>query len=119
MPDGWGFSIFTADYRGFVSLTQGATATQESHIRYNGIDPHQRFDSMDFKGPIEQDYLNRHTISAPLRVRSACKGKERHLELRSEITLVAAKGASGLMTVDSLDGEAENKFWITWQKCTK
>ncbi len=119
VPDGWSFMVYTVDYRGYVGLTEGATADIDSKIRFNGIDPHSRLDGMTFTGPADENYHLRHTVEAKARRVSACKGATRHLAIKSDITVTAKKGASALMSVDSIDGELNQTYWIAWQRCKK
>lgn len=119
VPDGWSFMIYTVDYRGYVGLTEGATADIDSKIRFNGIDRHSRFDGMSWTGPADENYHLRHTVEAKMRRVSACRGATRHLAIKSDITVTAKKGASAVMSVDSIDGELNQTYWIAWQRCSK
>ncbi len=117
VPDGWSFMIFTVDYRGYVGLTEGATAELDSRVRFNGIDSHSRIDGVEFKGPADENYFLRHSLAAKTRKVSACRGGTRHLGIQSDITVRAKKGASAVMSVDSIDGELNQTYWIAWQRC--
>lgn len=119
VPDGWSFMIYTVDYRGYVALTEGATAELDSRVRFRGVDPHSRIDGVEFKGPVDQDYFLRHTLNAKTFQRSDCRGAKRHLGIRSSVTVTAKKGASAVMSVDSLDEEVNQTYWIAWERCKK
>ena len=109
VPDGWSFMVFTVDYRGYVALTDGATAELESRVRFRGVDPHSRLDELNLQGPKDENYFFRHQLNAKTLQRSSCRGVTRHLGIKSNLTVTAKKGASALMTVDSADGEVGDR----------
>lgn len=112
VPQGWSFGILGVDYRGFANLESGAIATQTTRAVIRGTHDRQ-VGRMTLQGPLAQDYLNRTTASLDNEGFTTCEGKSRNIAITSQIEV----SGKGLMTVDSLDGELRNLFYLKWKKC--
>jgi hypothetical protein len=70
-PQGWSYSIVSVDYRGFVNVPRGVTATQTSTYYFSG-EIAQIQASLIFRGSVENDYLISDKIATSEIVWSPC-----------------------------------------------
>jgi hypothetical protein len=113
VPPGWSYALASVDYRGFVMLEPGMTATRQSKYHISGEAPVKTIGST-WTGPFDDSYAARDLgagAPAPAYWSRCGKGKNLIIQTRAEV-----KGASGegLMTVDTLDGEV---FHLVWRQC--
>jgi len=113
-PAGFQYSIFTADYRGFVALDAGVTGTQKSTYYFSGQT--QQFSTQTtFKGPISKDYLEQD--KADVVTWSPC-GKEGMVNINSQVRLESTNPkAKGLLTSDSIDVKFKQILHFQWRRC--
>lgn len=118
-PQGWSYTVFDVDYRGFVSLEAGVNATQTSKYYFQASSNLYRQFVANFNGPVEQDYSIRNTLALTDYVWSTC-GRDRALNIEAEINLnnLAAPANQGLITVDTIDGQLTHRYGIVWRRCT-
>lgn len=114
VPSGWSYAIFSLDYRGFVELRAGATATQKTSCSFPGSQEKGIGDHV-LRGPLSEDYLHRTLTPLSSVVFSSCTGHNKKLKINTSISV---KG-EGLMTVDSADGELEHRYGIAWRRCPR
>jgi hypothetical protein len=114
-PEGWSYSIVSVDYRGFVSIPAGTTATQTSNYYFSGEQQQSSYKSV-FTGPYENNYLVSDKIATSAVVWSPC-GKVIQGNVNAAVSISGDRTKSALMTVDSIDGKVEQKFGIQWRQC--
>ena len=114
-PQGWSYSIVSVDYRGFVSIPAGTTATQTSIYYFSGETQQSTMQSV-FRGPYEDDYLITDKVVTSALVWSPC-GKVIQGNVNAAVSISGDRTKSALMTVDSIDGKVEQKFGIQWRQC--
>jgi len=120
VPQGWQFSIYTSDFRGYVALDKGVHATHKSTYYFAG-DSKQASSQLDYDGVIEEDYLAHDEIAVSSRIWSPC-GASAALNVASQLRLLKSGGASdaqGQMMNDSQDGHFEHKLGFQWRACRK
>jgi len=115
-PGGWQYSVFTAEYRGYIQADKGVTGVQKSIYYFSG-DSRQCATQSNFNGPLTQDYNVVDTIDTTSTVWSPC-GIQGMLNINSQVRLSGPANAQGYMTDDSFDGHFEHIIGIQWQKCT-
>jgi len=116
IPQGWSFSIATADYRGYVELPAGMTATQESIYYFQG-EVAQVSANCNFVGPVSKDYLVHDEIPLTSVVWSSCN-VVRPVNANTQVRIVGGKpGTSGQITTDSIDGKVTHILGFQWMKC--
>lgn len=133
-PAGFQYSIFSADYRGYVALDKGVNGTQKSIYYFSGqtaqvcssvVDQvsfsqsnwiFQSSTSTNFVGPVSKDYLIHDEATSVSAVLSPC-GAEGMLNINSQVRLAGATGLNGLMTTDSVDTKFTQILYLNWQKC--
>ncbi|KAL7752312.1 hypothetical protein RI367_002358 [Sorochytrium milnesiophthora] len=119
VPQGFQFSIFTADYRGAVNLDAGVTASIGSLYYFAGRLDQTSIQS-PFKGPINQDYTFRDAVPLASVVWSACGETDNlNINTRIQVNQNGKHNAEGFLENDSIDGKLTQVLTIQWQRCTK
>ena len=115
-PQGWSYSLFTVDTRGYVSLEPGVSATQQSSYYFQGQMGTASM-ATPMNGPIDQNYEVRDDLTATALIWSPC-GAQRALNINTEVRVTSFNpNAQGLITVDSIDGQFKLIYGIQWQRC--
>lgn len=115
-PQGWQFSLLNSDFRGFIALDQGVTATQKSTYYFSG-DSKQCSAEVNFTGPVSKDYLAHNEFGVQSTVWCAC-GASAMLNINGQVRLMSTNPkASGLFSNDSQDGSFKNVLKFSWRKC--
>ncbi|KAK4168465.1 hypothetical protein QBC43DRAFT_330989 [Cladorrhinum sp. PSN259] len=117
-PQGYQFSIFKADYRGYAQIPKGDTGTCKATYYFSG-DSRQVSSTTLIKGPYDDNYIKTDSFGVESTVWSPC-GLEGLLNINSEVRLSpgdAVKPAQ--LTVDSTDLRFTQVHYLQWQKCTK
>jgi len=116
-PGGFQYSVFKADYRGFVELDKGVTGTQKSTYYFSGQTAQASTQTI-FKGPISKDYLISDAVPFTSTVWAPC-GASMPLNINSQIRLEnnPEKTGSGLLTTDSVDGKVKFICGVQWRTC--
>jgi len=117
-PQGWSYSVFDVDYRGFVNVPSGVSGIQQSNYNFQGELLTGRL-ATTMSGPRNGDYLIRDTLGLDALVWSPC-GAQRALIINSSVRLVNNTGnlsAQGLMTTDSINGKVIHIYGLQWRRC--
>jgi len=114
VPNGFQYSISTVDYRGYVQLPAGVTATQSSTSHFSGFTK-QVTASTSFIGPVAKDYLNRDTMDFESVVWSPC-GRPVPLNINAEVRLAGGTSAAQI-TTDSIDGKVKHVLGLQYRPC--
>jgi hypothetical protein len=114
VPNGFQFSIGTADYRGYVNLPAGVTARQKSTYSFAGS-PAQVTSGSNFTGPVAKDYLSRDEIPFSTVAWSAC-GAVVPININAEVR-TSGGSSSAQITTDSVDGKVEHILGLRWRAC--
>jgi len=114
-PQGWSYSVFTVDYRGYARLDPGTSGQQVSSYYFSG---QAKTGSLrtNFYGPTERDYQIRDTLGLDAVVWSPC-GANRALNMNTQVRVTASGRQRALLTVDSIDGELKHIYGIQWRRC--
>lgn len=119
-PQGWSYSIVKLDYRGFAGLDRGIAGKQQSTYYFMGESRTARAFT-DINGPIDDDYHYTDRLGVDQVVWSPC-GANRPLNIKAEVRLRnknrrAYPDATGIMTLDSMDGAVVHKYGLQWRRC--
>jgi hypothetical protein len=116
-PSGWSYSIVDLDYRGYVYLDHGITATQSSSYYFQGDSRTARFSSM-YYGPVDRNYHFRDSVGMSATVWSPC-GADRSLNINTAISInnMRNRFGSGLMSTDTIDGLLRHVYHMRWRRC--
>lgn len=114
-PQGWSYTLFDVDYRGYVQLDSGASGLQKTNYYFQGQAAGPSLQSV-FTGPANKDYRIRDSLGVDAVVYSPC-GANRALNLNTQIRVTARGGQRALMTTDSIDGQLTHRYGIRWRQC--
>jgi hypothetical protein len=117
-PQGWSYSIFDVDYRGFVNIPGGMSGIQQSNYNFQGQIYTARL-ATTLRGPNNGDYQIRDSLGLDALVWSPC-GAQRALIINSSIRLVNNSGnfnAQGVITTDSINGKVTHIYGLQWRRC--
>jgi hypothetical protein len=116
-PDGWTFALATFDYRGFSFLEEGVTAQQTAYYYFQG-ESNQFTRKETLPGGYNDLYHFRDYVPLDA-LRWAPCGKKRALNVNSSIFVnnLRNRGNSGLITMDSVDGEFGAYHGLVWRRC--
>jgi Domain of unknown function (DUF4360) len=114
VPNGFSISVFSVDYRGFVSLPAGATAQMSAEYFFAGmVGP--RF-AQAFRGRVDQDYLFNNQLGVQAMVWSAC-GADVNLRVNASMMLRNTSRQDALATVDSADVSSGIIYRLQYRRC--
>lgn len=114
-PQGWSYTIFTVDYRGYAKLEPGTSGAQQSTYYFQG-QPKSAVLKTTYTGPKDSDYHIRDTLGLSSLVWSPC-GVNRAVNINTQVRANATGGRRALMTLDSIDGELKHVYGIQWRRC--
>ena len=115
MPQGWSYSVHSAETRGFASLDAGTSAAQTNRYSFQGSTPSASFGSM-MSGPLAQDFTFMDRLGMTRQVWSPC-GASRSLNLRVEASVKASGGRRALLTVNELEGGYSLRYFLSFKRC--
>jgi hypothetical protein len=114
VPPGWSYALASVDYRGYVTLEPGLTATRQSRYHISGESPENTVGST-WTGAVDDTYSVRDLgEGAPAPAYWSRCGKGKNLMIESRLDVKGGSG-EGLVTVDALDGEI---FHLVWRQCS-
>ena len=123
-PRDFGFSIESADFRGFVFLDEGMTAEQKVQIQSGPVKGIRKitseFGSHIWSGPFRDEYLlnAQRTVRRPEVLDCVPPRAETKIIINSIVRIHPnATPGSGQVSVDSLDGRVLQKYHLQWQSC--
>ncbi len=116
-PQGWSYSIFSVDYRGYEALERGVKAAQQSSYYFQGQGSTAVLKTI-MVGPTDQNFTIRDTLGLEALVWSPC-GAQRALNINTQLTVdnSRASWSHGLITTDSIDGQLKLLYGIQWTRC--
>ncbi|KAL8304543.1 hypothetical protein RB601_007139 [Gaeumannomyces tritici] len=143
-PQGWQFSIFKADYRGYAQIPRGETGTCKATYYFSG-ESRQVSSTLTLRGPFDDNYLKTDQLGVESTVWSPC-GIEGLLNINSEVRVTSATKNNVLLTsgilkedlcawkkefcsysqpltmlsasqVDSTDLKFTQVHYLQWQEC--
>lgn len=99
-PQGWQFSVFKADYRGYAYIPEGDTGTCKATYYFSG-QTNQITSTMVIQGPFDDNYIKTDQFGIESTVWSPC-GQEGMLNINSEVRISPLDASlPALMTVNS------------------
>ena len=117
VPQGFTYAIASADYRGFLSLQQGATGTQKASYYFQGS-PNTAAKTHPFSGPYNDDWQATDSTDWAQLVWAPC-GVLRNFNINTELRVSAGSTPSkvSFMTMDSTDGDISTVYHMAWKQC--
>ncbi|WP_189893579.1 DUF4360 domain-containing protein [Streptomyces xantholiticus] len=118
-PQGFTYAIAKADYRGFASLQNGASATQRASYYFQGMS-RTSYRSHRFHGPLQNNWQVSDTTAIHALVHKPC-GEERNFNINTELLVDGGRSdttnTTSFMAMDSTDGSFTTKYHFAWKKC--
>ena len=116
-PQGWSYSLYTVDYRGYVDLQQGTNGAQTVRYWFSG-DGRTGQATTPFYGPRTGDYTIRDRMFFNQNIWSPC-GAQRDLVINSAVKVDNSRApfASAMLTEDAQDHSVKQIYGIQWQRC--
>ncbi len=123
VPAGWQFSIATFNYRGYMQLDNGIKASHATQYWFQG-ESDTGYVKAEVSGPAAKDFVYSDKIglsSVYLPNRWSPCNVQRALVINPSVSLRKNPGASanaqGYIANDSVDGEVDNVFGLSWRRC--
>lgn len=115
-PAGWSYSVISFDYRGFADLDDGVSATQKVDYYFQGFSQTASLRTT-LEGPYSDDYHFTDRFRLDAMVWSSCSAT-RAINLKTSLRVNNRRGGgSGIMTLDSLDGNVSHEYGLVWRRC--
>jgi len=115
-PSGWSFSIEGGDVRGYAFLEEGLTGLIRSTYSFPGLSREERAFEILLQGEMDENY-EKHDVLNPSRSVPCTGRKNLHIKTDTQIDDKNARGKSGLLTVDSVDGVVRQTYRLRWTRC--
>ncbi|MEV4331888.1 DUF4360 domain-containing protein [Streptomyces sp. NPDC049597] len=118
-PQGFTYAIAKADYRGFASLQNGASATQRASYYFQGMSQ-TAYRGHRFHGPLQGNWQVSDTAAIHALVHKPC-GEQRNFNINTELLVDGGRSdttnTTSFMAMDSTDGSFTTKYHFAWKKC--
>lgn len=114
-PQGWSYTIFDVDYRGYAKLDPGTVGTQKTTYYFQGAASQASLQT-NYSGPKDADYHIRDSLGINALVWSPC-GATRAVNMNTQVRVTASGSRRALMTIDSIDGQLKHVYGIQWRRC--
>jgi hypothetical protein len=118
VPQGFTYAIASADYRGFLSLQPGASATQKASYYFQGSSQTVP-KTHPFNGAYNDDWQATDSTDWAQLVWAPC-GVLRNFNINTELRVNAGSSSPGkvsFMTMDSTDGDISTVYHLAWKQC--
>lgn len=117
VPQGWTYTVYRTQYRGYTALDEGVTATQKSIYYFSGETKQWMAQSV-FTGPTSEDYHFWDDIEKETLVYCQC-GVTKALNINTSLRMksVNPRKFGGLITTDSIDHKVTHVLGIRWKRC--
>jgi hypothetical protein len=120
VPQGFTYAIASADYRGFLSLQPGASATQKASYYFQGSSQTVP-KTHPFNGAYNDDWQATDSTDWAQLVWAPC-GVLRNFNINTELRVNAGTQSPNkvsFMTMDSTDGDISTVYHLAWKECPK
>ncbi|MCS0601347.1 DUF4360 domain-containing protein [Streptomyces sp. LP11] len=119
VPQGFTYAIASADYRGFLSLQPGASATQKASYYFQGSSATVPI-THPYRGSYNDDWQATDTTDWAQLVWAPC-GVLRNFNINTELRVNAGSNPDkvSFMTMDSTDGDISTTYHFAWEHCPK
>lgn len=115
----WEYAVLSVTMRGYAQLDAGVVGRQEIQFGPKGG---EHDNAMEWIGPIAEDYIHAQQVPFNSVRWTGCKANaaERVRDFVVKATAIVrggGKNATGLLTVDTADGQIEQVYEVLWRRC--
>lgn len=114
VPQGFTYAVASAEYRGRVGLSHGATALQRNNYYFQGS-PTNNAAEHEFSGPLNGSWRTQDATSVTELVYAPC-GRNVILNINTELR-VDSPSAASWMSLRSSDGDVDTIVHFGWKAC--
>ncbi|KAJ3271235.1 hypothetical protein HDV01_006968 [Terramyces sp. JEL0728] len=114
-PGGFSFSVGSIEYRGYVTVPAGITATQKATYYLSG-QSQQVSSQVVFNTPTTKDYTAIDTFDVGALVWSPC-GASVAANINTQVRVTYNPNTPAMMTIDSADGHVAQVYAFNWKTC--
>lgn len=134
VPQGWTFSVVSADYRGFAYVEPGTMAVHQALYSFDGSKPRNErpgyqdggsysFRMQEFRGPYNDNYNIHHEIDPRVAPWAPCRNESTQTLFLTTYLMARNLNLSSLVnaqiTLDSIDGQVQSQqYRLAWRRCT-
>ncbi|MEV4279994.1 DUF4360 domain-containing protein [Actinoplanes xinjiangensis] len=118
VPQGYTYAVARTDYRGYVRLEKGASATHSSFYYFQG-EQHTTRQRHKVTGPADDNWQRADAVAVNSLSFMPC-GEQRNLNVNTELRVTAGwsdKRKTSFITMDSTDGNLDTVYRLAWKKC--
>jgi hypothetical protein len=120
IPQGYTYSIVSANYRGFARLEPGASAYSKANYYFQGYTPDVDGEKKMLRGPYDGDW--KLTDKLGMASVSLKCGQKRNLQINTELRAYAgpsdvAGRTTSLIGMDSTDTSFSTEYRLAWKRC--
>jgi hypothetical protein len=117
VPQGFTFAIARADYRGYVYLRNGATASQNAYYYFMGESETTEVNN-SFSGPISSRWHTSDVTAVAALVWAPC-GEQVNLNVNTDLRVRAgtAESSRNFISMDRSSAGADTVFQLSWKRC--
>jgi hypothetical protein len=105
VPQGWVYTLFSVDYRGYVALDEDSEARLRSWYSLDG-GQQIRISNLKVEGPLNQDFQQRAWVPLDALPWLQCNRPSSSINIATELMV---DGDNAMLTVDSIDGELKQR----------
>jgi len=119
ISQGWQFTIFQVDYRGYADLDIGTTGQHNTSYFFVDSASTKRINAVQkFTAPFKSDFTSQHNIGLTSPLWSNCATTSQTLTLDTSLALEGLSEKQAVLSLDSIDAEAvPQKFHLAWRRC--
>lgn len=117
IPAGWSYSLFNIDFRGHVTNDKTARVSQQTAFQF-GLGAFKVLGVQKLSGTYNDDYFFRNTLTVDSLTWLPCDSVSHPLKLRTQIQAESNAPDRSLITVDSIDGDIQQKYLLKWRRCS-
>ena len=118
VPSGWSLALVSSQFRGFASLDENVRGHLSASYTHNR-GPSTSMGTVKLKGDFDDDYKLVHDSYLSQLNWSSCS-RSKKLSFSTRLGVYSRdRSSTGLMTVDSFDGQVSQEYQMLWRKCDR
>ncbi|RJQ66885.1 DUF4360 domain-containing protein [Pseudonocardiaceae bacterium YIM PH 21723] len=116
VPEGHTYAIQKVDYRGFASLTRGASGNLDASYYFAGLSPTQQRGHR-LTGPKSDNWQFTDQSDIETMIYKPC-GEDRNFNIKTALRANARQTAEqSFLSIDSTDVDFSSRYYFAWKRC--